>query len=113
MSRAHLATRLAKLEAQREARLLDAWHRLAQGEQHALMHEATEALIVYGLVPPPDPTRPLATIAELRQTAPATLVAWGKATVGNPAWHRQHPDAMAALATYVSARVERYGHRPL
>lgn len=60
-----LRPRVAKLEAQREARLLDAWHRLPLREQHALMNEATEALIAQGLVSPPDPTRPLATLAEL------------------------------------------------
>lgn len=108
-----LSTRIAHLEAERDARLLATWHGMTLGEQQALLDEATDALIRHGLAPPPDPTQPEATIGTLRQTAPALLAAWGKAIPCNPTWRRQHPDALAALAAYVSARVARYGHRLL
>lgn len=110
-----LRTRLAKLEARLDARRLAALDRLTPWEQTAFLDSVTDALIAQGLLPPPDPTQPNATIAALRLTALDTLPVWHAAckAPGGPfhqpacrrAFEREVAQRLDALSTSTRPRL--------
>lgn len=101
-----LAHRLHTLEEAWDKKLLATWQGLSLGEQLAVLDAATRTLIQQGVLPPPDPTRPDASMDVLRREPPDTFRQWHQAYLGNRDWHQRHPEAvrMAIAALAASLR---------